>query len=128
MVICAARAILSVKDDWIDFRYGARAGGEKCIRVRLYRGLVIGPFHTSVCVNCSSAVALMSGYTNKGIHAAELPAYLLFVPTGSECQPVVEYDPEMLKLLCSGFRVDIHVAEPLAFCGRTGQLITIGRK
>ena len=53
---------------------------------------------------------------------------LLFVPAGSECQPVVEYDPEMLKLLCSCLRVDLHVAEPLAFLGRAGQLISIGRK
>ena len=117
-----------MKDDRINCRYGARSGDEKCTRVRPYRGFVTGPFHTSLCVNCSAAVALMSGYSNKGIHAAELPACLLFVPAGSECQPVVEYDPEMLKLLCSCFRVDIPVAEPLAFCGRTGQLIAMGRK
>ena len=53
---------------------------------------------------------------------------LLFVPAGCECQPVVEYDPEMLKLLCSCLRVDMHVAEPLAFLARAGQLIAIGRK
>ena len=34
--------------DRIDFRYGARAGGEKYTRVRPNRGLVIGPFHASV--------------------------------------------------------------------------------